>query len=268
MLNQKEKMIFFELWIHKTGLVLCDQQGIGGPSVLYGSDSSDLLKNVRWELTKLGEGVVVKSNRGLVTASPSKMKNCTSNSWPTHHIKMANTVFDDRHHFILNKLLFCWKGFSLKTWWTSSLLVLPLSADFKKLRQLLENTTWPSKAGPIRSLCFWRHEQDKRHFIMDYFFSGQFMKNIHQYVRHDVPQVAHQLWRTDHGHPGWIRKQGLKLSDFVISKSGGPYCPRHQRLESGFRFLPSNWTQSAMKGNVGGQNILHRIRLVTDWFSP
>ena len=265
MLNQKEKMILNYLSQDSSRYVtskeLADHLSCTDRTV------RTYLKNLSQELTKLGEGVVIESKQGFGYRLAIQDERLYQQFLTDHHIQngMANADISDRHHFILNKLMFEQEGLLFEDLMDQLFVSRStLSADFKKLRQLLEKYHLTIESRANKGVYVAGSEQDKRHFIMDYFFSGQFMKNIHQYVRHDVLKLPINFEELTMVIPDESRSQDLKLSDFVIQNLVVHIALAIKRLESGFQISAIDLdAQRYEKEILVAKNILHRIRLVT-----
>ena len=265
MLNQKEKMILNYLSQDSSRYVtskeLADHLSCTDRTV------RTYLKNVSQELTKLGEGVVIESKQGFGYRLAIQDERLYQQFLTDHHIQngMANADISDRHHFILNKLMFEQEGLLFEDLMDQLFVSRStLSADFKKLRQLLEKYHLTIESRANKGVYVAGSEQDKRHFIMDYFFSGQFMKNIHQYVRHDVLKLPINFEELTMVILDESRSQDLKLSDFVIQNLVVHIALAIKRLESGFQISAIDLdAQRYEKEILVAKNILHRIRLVT-----
>ena len=265
MLNQKEKMILNYLSQDSSRYVtskeLADHLSCTDRTV------RTYLKNVSQELTKLGEGVVIESKQGFGYRLSIQDEKLYQQFLTDHHIQngMANADISDRHHFILNKLMFEQEGLLFEDLMDQLFVSRStLSADFKKIRQLLEKYHLTIESRANKGVYVAGSEQDKRHFIMDYFFSGQFMKNIHQYVRHDVLKLPINFEELTLVILDESRSQGLKLSDFVIQNLVVHIALAIKRLESGFQISAIDLdAQRYEKEILVAKNILHRIRLVT-----
>ena len=265
MLNQKEKMILNYLSQDSSRYVtskeLADHLSCTDRTV------RTYLKNLSQELTKLGEGVVIESKQGFGYRLAIQDERLYQQFLTDHHIQngMANADISDRHHFILNKLMFEQEGLLFEDLMDQLFVSRStLSADFKKLRQLLEKYHLTIESRANKGVYVAGSEQDKRHFIMDYFFSGQFMKNIHQYVRHDVLKLPINFEELTMVILDESRSQDLKLSDFVIQNLVVHIALAIKRLESGFQISAIDLdAQRYEKEILVAKNILHRIRLVT-----
>jgi lichenan operon transcriptional antiterminator len=265
MLNQKEKMILNYLSQDSSRYVtskeLADHLSCTDRTV------RTYLKNVSQELTKLGEGVVIESKQGFGYRLSIQDEKLYQQFLTDHHIQngMANAGISDRHHFILNQLMFEQEGLLFEDLMDQLFVSRStLSADFKKIRQLLEKYHLTIESRANKGVYVAGSEQDKRHFIMDYFFSGQFMKNIHQYVRHDVLKLPINFEELTMVILDESRSQGLKLSDFVIQNLVVHIALAIKRLESGFQISVIDLdAQRYEKEILVAKNILHRIRQVT-----
>ena len=265
MLNQKEKMILNYLSQDSSRYVtskeLADHLSCTDRTV------RTYLKNVSQELTKLGEGVAIESKQGFGYRLSIQDEKLYQQFLADYHIQngMANAGISDRHHFILNKLLFEQEGLLFEDLMDQLFVSRStLSADFKKLRQLLEKYHLTIESRANKGVYVSGSEQDKRHFIMDYFFSGQFMKNIHQYVRHDVLKLPINFEELTMVILDESRSQGLKLSDFVIQNLVVHIALAIKRLESGFQISAIELDPERYEKEIlVAKNILHRIRLVT-----
>ena len=168
MLNQKEKMILNYLSQDSSRYVtskeLADHLSCTDRTV------RTYLKNVSQELTKLGEGVVIESKQGFGYRLSIQDEKLYQQFLAGHHIQngMANADISDRHHFILNKLLFEQEGLLFEDLMDQLFVSRStLSADFKKLRQLLEKYHLTIESRANKGVYVSGSEQDKRHFIMD-----------------------------------------------------------------------------------------------------
>lgn len=265
MLNQKEKMILNYLSqdssLYVTSKELAQHLSCTDRTV------RTYLKNLSQELEKLGEGLVIESKQGFGYRLSIKDDKLYQQFLSEHHIQngMANADINDRHHFILNKLMFEQEGLLFEDLMDQLFVSRStLSSDFKKIRLLLEKYKLTIESRANKGVYVSGSEQDKRHFIMDYFFSGQFMKNIHQYVRHDVLKLPINFEELTMVILDESRSQDLKLSDFVIQNLVVHIALAIKRLESGFQISAIDLDPLRYQKEIlVAKNILNRIRLVT-----
>ena len=265
MLNQKEKMILNYLSQDNSRYVTSKELA----HHLSCTDRTvrTYLKQLSQKLTELGEGVAIESKQGFGCRLSFQDEKLYQKFLSDHHIlnRMTNADISDRHHFILNKLMFEQEGLLFEDLMDQLFVSRStLSADFKKIRHLLEKYHLTIESRANKGVYVSGSEQDKRHFIMDYFFSGQFMKNIHQYVRHDVLNLPINFEELTMVILDESRGQGLKLSDFVIQNLVVHIALAIKRLESGFQISAIELDPVRYEKEIlVARNILRRIRLVT-----
>ncbi|MDO5079464.1 MAG: transcription antiterminator, partial [Streptococcus minor] len=265
MLHQKEKMILNYLSQDSSQYItsreLAEKMSCSDRTV------RTYLKNLSQELTKLGGGVAIESKQGFGYRLSVQDDKFYQQLLSENHIQnsMVNADITDRHHFILNKLMFEQEGLLFEDL-IDQLFVSrsTLSADFKKIRQLLEKYHLTIESRANKGVYVVGSEQDKRHFIMDYFFSGQFMKNIHQYVRQDVLKLPINFEELTMVILDESRSQGLKLSDFVIQNLVVHIALAIKRLQSGFHISAIDLDAVRYEKEIlVARSILQRIRLAT-----
>ncbi len=265
MLHQKEKMILNYLSQDSSQYItsreLAEKMSCSDRTV------RTYLKNLSQELTKLGGGVAIESKQGFGYRLSIQDDKFYQQLLSENHIQnsMVNADITDRHHFILNKLMFEQEGLLFEDLMDQLFVSRStLSADFKKIRQLLEKYHLTIESRANKGVYVVGSEQDKRHFIMDYFFSGQFMKNIHQYVRQDVLKLPINFEELTMVILDESRSQGLKLSDFVIQNLVVHIALAIKRLQSGFHISAIDLDSVRYEKEIlVARSILQRIRLAT-----
>lgn len=158
MLNQKEKMILNYLSqdssLYVTSKELAQHLSCTDRTV------RTYLKNLSQELEKLGEGLVIESKQGFGYRLSIKDDKLYQQFLSEHHIQngMANADINDRHHFILNKLMFEQEGLLFEDLMDQLFVSRStLSSDFKKISPLVGKIqTDHRKSGQQGCLCFWK----------------------------------------------------------------------------------------------------------------
>ncbi|MBM7643702.1 BglG family transcription antiterminator [Streptococcus loxodontisalivarius] len=178
---------------------------------------------------------------------------------------LENIEITDRHNYILNKLIFeqdclLFDDLSEELFVSRS----TLSSDFKKIREILEKYNLLVESKPNRGVFVSGREQDKRHFIMDYFFSGQFLKNIHHYMSEDVLDLPISFEELTIIVVDECRNGNLGLSDFVIQNLVIHIALAIKRMRDGFDLAPIILSEDKVQLEIAiAQNILRRVRFIT-----
>lgn len=171
----------------------------------------------------------------------------------------------DRHNYILNKLIFEQE----KVFFDDLVEELyvsrsTLSADFKKIRKDLLKYDLTIESRPHKGVYVSGREHDKRHFIMDYFFSGHFLKNIHQYVGEDFFNLPISFEALTIIVLDECRSESLQLSDFIIQNLVIHIALALKRVLDGFEISPINLDETKYRKEILVANrILERIQKST-----
>ena len=119
-----------------------------------------------------------------------------------------------------------------------------LSADFKKIRKYLAKYDLQIESKANRGVYVKGSECDKRRFIMDYFFRGNFFQSLHNYINIDVPGRQISLEELTIIVLDECREGYLKLSDFVIQNLVIHIALSIKRLAEGFQISKiEDWEQ-------------------------
>lgn len=177
---------------------------------------------------------------------------------------------NDRHNFILNKLIFEQEELLFEDLMDTLFVSRStLSSDFKKIRHDLEKYHLKIESRANKGVYVSGTEHDKRHFIMDYFFSGQFLQNIHHYIGDDFLQLPISFEELTIIVLDECRSGGLKLSDFVIQNLIVHIALAISRVKSGFTISKLNIDKNRFMNEIKvANNILNRVRYVTDITFP
>ncbi|MGT2836823.1 BglG family transcription antiterminator [Streptococcus macacae] len=146
---------------------------------------------------------------------------------------------NDRHNYILNQLIFEQN----KVFFDDLMDQLyvsrsTLSSDFKKIRKELLQYDLTVESRANKGVFVKGSEHDKRRFIMDYFFSGHFLKNLHQYVGDDFFKLPISFEELTIIVLDECRSEQLQLSDFMIQNLIVHIALAIKRIKDGFELSP------------------------------
>ncbi|EGJ27505.1 BglG family transcription antiterminator [Streptococcus porcinus] len=184
-----------------------------------------------------------------------------------NHIQVGteNIDINDRHNFIINKLIFEQEEILFEDLMDQLYVSRStLSSDFKKIRHELAHYDLKIESRANKGVYVSGAEHDKRHFIMDYFFSGYFLKNIHQYIGDDFFKLPISFEELTIIVLDECRSRYLKLSDFVIQNLIVHIALAIKRVNDGFKISQLNIDQLKFKSEIlVATNILRRLEQVT-----
>lgn len=264
MLGQKEKLILQYLY-HKR------EEFVTSKELAAHLDCSD--RTVRTYIKSLisfidhekGLEIISKQGHGyqLTLEEESDYLNVISDN--NIQVGTENIDINDRHNFIINKLIFE-QEYILFEDLMDQLYVSrsTLSSDFKKIRHEFAKYDLKIESRANKGVYVSGAEHDKRHFIMDYFFSGYFLKNIHQYVGDDFFKLPISFEELTIIVLDECRSQYLKLSDFVIQNLIVHIALAITRVNDGFKISQLKIDQKKFKTEIlVAKNILRRVEHVT-----
>ncbi|MGT2958719.1 transcription antiterminator BglG [Streptococcus bovimastitidis] len=264
MLGQKEKLILQYLY-HKR------EEFVTSKELAAHLDCSD--RTVRTYIKSLisfidhekGLEIISKQGHGyqLILEEESDYLNVISDN--NIQVGTENIDINDRHNFIINKLIFE-QEYILFEDLMDQLYVSrsTLSSDFKKIRHEFAKYDLKIESRANKGVYVSGAEHDKRHFIMDYFFSGYFLKNIHQYVGDDFFKLPISFEELTIIVLDECRSQYLKLSDFVIQNLIVHIALAITRVNDGFKISQLKIDQKKFKTEIlVAKNILRRVEHVT-----
>ncbi|MFV8202553.1 BglG family transcription antiterminator, partial [Streptococcus hyovaginalis] len=142
---------------------------------------------------------------------------------------------------------------------------------FKKIRKQLEKYQLKIESKPYRGVYVLGHEQDKRHFIMDYFFGDHFHQNMNHFVGSDILELPISLEELMIIVLDECRNQHLKLSDYAIQNLVIHLGLAIQRFQKGFAISPIHLdTEKYDRELLVAANIAKRLskRLGGDGYIP
>lgn len=172
---------------------------------------------------------------------------------------------NDRHNYILNKLIFEQNKILFDDLMDQLYVSRStLSADLKKIRRDLLKYDLSVESRSNRGIFVEGSEHDKRRFIMDYFFSGHFLKNLHQYVGDDFFNLPISFEELTIVVLDECRTADLKLSDFVIQNLVVHIALAIKRVKDGFDISPIDLDlEKGQTELVIARNILNRVQKIT-----
>lgn len=178
---------------------------------------------------------------------------------------IENIDINDRHNFIINKLIFEQDDVFFEDLMDQLYVSRStLSSDFKKIRQEFDNYQLKIESRANKGVYVSGAEHNKRHFIMDYFFSGHFLKNIHQYVGDDFFKLPISFEELTIIVLDECRSQYLKLSDFVIQNLIVHIALAITRVNDGFQISEMKIDEDKFQKEIlVAKNILNRVIRVT-----
>lgn len=264
MLGQKEKLILQYLYQKR-------EEFVTSKELAAYLDCSD--RTVRTYIKSLisfidqesGLEIISKQGHGyqLILEDESDYLNVVSDN--NIQVGTENIDINDRHNFIINKLIFEQEDILFEDLMDQLYVSRStLSSDFKKIRHQFARYDLKIESRANKGVYVSGAEHDKRHFIMDYFFSGYFLKNIHQYVGDDFFKLPISFEELTIIVLDECRSQYLKLSDFVIQNLIVHIALAITRVTDGFKISQLNIDQKKFKTEIlVAQNILRRVEHVT-----
>lgn len=235
MLGQKEKLILQYLYLNRGNFVTSKELA----EHLSCSDRTvrTYIKTLISFIEKK-EGLEIISKQGygyqLDLANESVYLNLISDN--NIRLGAENIDINDRHNFIINQLIFEQKEIFFDDLMDQLYVSRStLSSDFKKIRHELARYDLKIESRANKGVYVSGAEHNKRHFIMDYFFSGNFLKNIHQYVGDDFFKLPISFEELTIIVLDECRSQSLKLSDFVIQNLIVHIALAISRVNDGFK---------------------------------
>lgn len=158
-----------------------------------------------------------------------------------NHLDQTRETIDitDRHNYILNKLIFEQDKIFFDDLMDQLYVSRStLSSDFKKIRKELLKYDLTIESRANKGVFVKGSEHDKRRFIMDYFFSGHFLKNLHQYVGDEFFNLPISFEELTIIVLDECRSDNLKLSDFMIQNLVVHIALAIKRVKDGFDLSP------------------------------
>lgn len=264
MLGQKEKLILQYLYQNRGEFVTS-------------KDLADYLKcsdrTVRTYIKSLltfvkdEEKILITSKQGhgykLELTDESAYVNIVSDN--NIQVGTENIDINDRHNFIINKLIFEQEDVFFEDLMDQLYVSRStLSSDFKKIRNEFTQYQLTIESRANKGVYVSGAEHDKRHFIMDYFYSGHFLKNIHQYIGDEFFKLPISFEELTIIVLDECRSQYLKLSDFVIQNLIVHIALAISRVKDGFQISELVIDNEKFKKEIGvSKNILRRVKRVT-----
>lgn len=265
MLRQKEKLILQYLYLNRENFVtskaLAEYLSCSDRTVrTYIKSLISFIEN------KDGLTIISKQGYGyqLELVNESVYLNLISDN--KIRLGTENIDINDRHNFILNQLIFEQKEVLFEDLMDQLYVSRStLSSDFKKIRQELARYDLNIESRANKGVYVSGAEHDKRHFIMDYFFSGNFLKNLHQYVGDDFFKLPIRFEELTIIVLDECRSQSLKLSDFVIQNLIVHIALAISRVNDGFKISQLTINEKKFKTEIlVATNILRRVEYVTE----
>lgn len=261
MLNTKEKMILQYLYQHRgeysTSKVLADYLSYSDRTI------RTYIKKLSTDLSAEETGFTIVSKQGFgyqleVVDEETYHQFLVENDLA---VGLDYSDIDNRHKAILNKLIFEEEAVLFDDL-ADQLFVSrsTLSSDFKKIRSQLAKYQLSIESKPYRGVYVLGKEQDKRHFIMDYFFGDQFHQNMSHFVGKDILSLPLSLEELTIIVLDECRNQGLKLSDYAIQNLVIHLGLAVKRFKNGFRISPIDLDKEKYyKELLVAQNITKRL---------
>ncbi|HEM6154812.1 TPA: BglG family transcription antiterminator [Streptococcus suis] len=240
MLNTKEKMILQYLYQHQNGFstskVLAEHLSYTDRTI------RTYIKKLISEISEEEAGFTILSKQGygyqLNISDEEKYHRFLSENQLVFGMDYSDA--ENRYKQILNKLIFeeeCILFDDL----ADQLFVSrsTLSHDFKHIRKQLASYGLTIESKPYRGVYVVGEERQKRHFIIDYFFSEHFYQNIHHFLTNDnslaLPLSFEELTIVVLDE---CRDSQLNLSDYIIQNLVIHLGLAIQRYQKGFKISP------------------------------
>lgn len=183
-----------------------------------------------------------------------------------HRLALSRDIIDmtDRRNYILNKLIFEQEKLFFDDLMDQLYVSRStLSADLKKIRQALVPYQLSIESKANQGVYVTGSEQNKRRFIMDYFFSGHFLQNIHQYIGDDFFRLPLSFEELTIIVLDECRSQEFKLSDFVLQNLIVHLALAIKRVGDGFKISELTVDRQQYQREIkAASNILKRLQQV------
>lgn len=219
-----------------------------------------LIKNGAEIISKPGKGYVLKINNA--SDFNTFLQRNKSNSLKKNDLKLEDPK--DRQYHILNKLLFE-DEYVLFDDLCDELYVCrsTLSNDFSEIRKFLQSYNLRVVSKVKKGVYIEGSERDKRHFIMDYFFSNSFSISINKYVGNTLFLGNISFEEITIIVLDECRGAGLKLSDYIIQNLVLHIALAIKRIKDGFNLniAEKDMSMEGKKELIVAKNILKRITL-------
>lgn len=266
MLSNKEKAIL-EFFIKNKDNIITSKMAANGLNL---SDRTirNYIKGLQEILSENGAEIIARPGYGYTLKINHESEFNTflvkneSNSIKKNQHKLDESK--DRQYYILNKLLFE-DEYVLFDDLCDELYVSrsTLSNDFSEIRKILKSYNLSVVSKVKKGVYIEGDERDKRHFIMDYFFSNTFSTSINKYVGNtlflgDISFEEITIIVLDE-----CRGAGFRLSDYIIQNLVLHIVLSIRRIRDGFN-LQIGEVDTSMEGKLEfevAKNILKRITL-------
>ncbi|MGT2751015.1 BglG family transcription antiterminator [Streptococcus orisasini] len=238
MLGQKEKLIVNYLSQHRDRFVTSKELA----EHLSCSDRTartHIKSLMTYSPQKTGAQIIAKQGYGyqLKVIDDQKYLSFLSENNKNQVREMID--INDRYHYILNKLIFEQDKIFFDDLMDQLYVSRStLSSDFKKIRKELLKYDLRIESRANKGVFIKGSEHDKRRFIMDYFFSGRFLKNLHQYVSNDFFKLPISFEELTIIVLDECRSENLKLSDLMIQNLIVHIALAIKRVTDGFELSP------------------------------
>ncbi|WP_244833555.1 BglG family transcription antiterminator [Clostridium sp. BJN0001] len=269
MLSNKEKAIL-EVFIKNTGEIMTSKD-IAENLNLSDRTIRNYIKRLQEILIENGAEITARPGHGYVfkityeSEFNTFIKKNKNNLMKKNEIRMEDSK--DRQYYILNKLLFQ-DEYALFDDLCDELYVSrsTLSNDFSEIRKFLKSYNLSVVSKVKKGVYIDGNEKDKRHFIMDYFFSNSFSISINKYVGNtlflgDISFEEITIIVLDE-----CREAELKLSDYIIQNLVLHIALAIKRIRDGFnlKVAKSDIVMKNDKQLLVAKNILKRIKLCSN----
>ncbi|WP_057490509.1 BglG family transcription antiterminator [Streptococcus orisasini] len=261
MLGQKEKLIVNYLSQHRDRFVTSKELA----EHLSCSDRTartHIKSLMTYSPQKTGAQIIAKQGYGyqLKVIDDQKYLSFLSENNKNQVREMID--INDRYHYILNKLIFEQDKIFFDDLMDQLYVSRStLSSDFKKIRKELLKYDLRIESRANKGVFIKGSEHDKRRFIMDYFFSGRFLKNLHQYVSNDFFKLPISFEELTIIVLDECRSEKLKLSDLMIQNLIVHIALAIKRVTDGFELSPiAIDSQKFDKEIIVAERIFKRIK--------
>ncbi|MGT2753410.1 BglG family transcription antiterminator [Streptococcus ovis] len=274
MLTSKEWKILQVLYEHQstyhTSQALAEQLGVSDRTV------RKYLKNIGEQIQEYGAELEMKHGHGykLILKEPASflkmLQQLTANKSNLNDLP-AISENDDRIHYVLQQLFFEKENTTthdlMQRLYVSRTTISNLLSDVRQ--RLLSYDLYLERADDGKYYVSGK-EQDKRHFIVDYFISEEFMLPLLTNVKFqplteeaDIPKIAHivlEACKTGH----------LQISDFVLTNLIIHIALTLHRIRSGHVIsdYPEDSSICALQEYQIAQTILKRLSQETGLSFP
>ena len=264
-MKQSEKELLRQLIEHQGENLT--SQFLAAELLLSDRTIRNYMKNLKTEVEKNGGKIIAKQGQGYQLKIVNKLAFALFLKQREVTVEYGDQKTDyyeseDRKKYILNKLLLedtaiVMDDLAEELYISRSSLI----SDLQEIKEKLANYSLDIISKHKKGMWIKGHEQDKRHVIMDTFFSGKYMNSFKEYLGNsqffkEINFDELVIIILDE-----IREAKLKVSDFIIQNLALHLALGIKRMRAGFAIEVPEMTGEVLPHNEYhvAQNIARRI---------